>query len=206
MSKNNTTGKAKGLGEICEDLKRKAKRDHSIPPIMKIIANMNKQDRVSFLETIQPKGKTFVIGTIFQHRNKDLVPVYMGNNFKNWLWNLSQYRIVSVNAFGKNILKEYLLPRNMNDTVIQSTNSSTPMKEDQMWAMLFLLITFPKLGKKIFKCELRDKVYVFHVRLALGTVVAMHLVWGGDEWNMDVHDFDGVSWRMGYVFLFPATA
>lgn len=151
--------------------------------------------------------KTFVVGEVFQHRNEKLIPQYLGDNFKSWLWTPAQKKVVSINAFGKNILKQYVLPENMNDTAIQNKNASTPMTEDQFWAMLYLLIINPKLGKKILKYVLRkDKVYVFHVKLTDGTVVAVRVYWIDDEWDLSARGFGHLNlWCEGGVFLFPAT-
>ena len=162
-----------------------------------------------FIEKVLGKKsgeQIFVVGKVFQHRTEGLVPQYFGNNFKSWLWESARMRTVSINAFGKNNLKEYVLPKNMNDTAIQNANSSVPMEEDQFWAMLYLFIINPKLGKKILKYELRkDKVYIFHVKLASGKVVAVYVFWHDDEWYVHANDFDyGDWWREGCVLLFPA--
>jgi len=151
--------------------------------------------------------KTFVVGEVFQHKNSSLIPQYFGGNFKDWLWNSAQEKVVSINAFGKNILKEYVLPKNMNDIKIQEANKSTPMDEDQFWAMLYLLIYNPRLGEKILKYKLRkDKVYIFHVKLASGKVVPVRVYWNNVGWNLCAEAFDyGACWFDGDVFLFPAT-
>jgi len=147
----------------------------------------------------------FVVGEVFQHRNSNLTPMCFGYNFKSKLWEPAQTRTVSVGAFGKNILKDYVLPKKQTNTEIQNATNSTPMQEDQFWVMLYLLIIDPKLGKKILKYELRrDKYYVFHVRLTSGEVIAVHLYWNDDEWNLNAYDFD-VRWNLVNVFLFPAT-
>jgi len=177
---------------------------------LEALLKANYLQKEEFIEKVLRKKsgeKTFVVGEVFQHKNKNLTPQYFGDNFKSWLWVSAQTRTVSISAFGKNNLKEYVLPKNMNDTAIQNANNSTPMKEDQFWAMLYLLIIDPKLGKKILKYELRkDKIYIFHVKLSSGIVVAVRVRWGGDEWGLDADDFDyGYPWCEGYVFLSPAT-
>lgn len=167
------------------------------------------QQKADFIEKVLGKKsgeETFVIGKVFQHRNSSLVPQYFGDNFKNWLWLPAQEKTVPVNAFGKNVLKDYVLPKNMNDTAIQNANNSIPIGEDAFWAMLYLLIVNPKLGKKILKYELRkDKVYIFHVQLA-DRVVAVLVDWRDDEWVLSADVFDYVDpWDAGRVFLSPAT-
>jgi hypothetical protein len=169
------------------------------------------QQKESLIEAVlgkKSRQKSFKVGEVFQHRNKKLIPQYFGDNFRNWVWTPAQGKTVSVGAFGKNILKDYVLPKNMNDTAIQNEAGSTPMKEDQFWAMLYLLIIDPKLGKKILKYELRkDKVYIFHVKLASGKVVAVVLRWDDGVWNLFAHGFDIVHpWDEGRVFLYPVTA
>lgn len=169
----------------------------------------NYQQKAEFIEKVLGKKsgeETFIVGQVFQHRNSSLVPQYFGDNFKDWLWLPSQEKTVPVNAFGKNFLKDYVLPKNMNDTAIQNANNSTPMGEDAFWAMLYLLILKPKLGKKILKYELRkDKVYIFHVQLA-GRVVAVDVDWDDGGWDLGANEFDyGRPWVDGDVFLCPAT-
>ena len=169
------------------------------------------QQKSDFIEIVLGKKsgqETFVVGKVFQHRVKGLIPQYHGDNFKSWMLTPAIEKVVSINAFGKNILKEYVLPQNMKDTPIQNATNSTPMEEDAFWAMLYLLIVNPKLGKKILKYELRkDKVYVFHVKLASGKVVAVDVDWNVDEWRLDASDFVSVGpWGEGYVFLYPIAA
>jgi len=96
----------------------------------------------------------------------------------------------------------------MNDTAIQKASSSTPMGENQFWAMLYLFIIESKLGKKILKYELqKDKVYIFHVKLTSGKVVAVSVYWIGDEWYFDANEFVYYDlWNEGNVFLYPASA
>jgi hypothetical protein len=149
--------------------------------------------------------KTFVVGEVFQHRVQGLIPQYHGDNFKSWLWAMAKERIVSTNEFGKNILKKYVLPANMKDTQIQNAAKSTPMGENQFWVMLYLLIIEPKLGRKILKYALqKDKVYIFHVKLASGKVVAVNVDWNGGEWDLNANDFvREFPWNGGFVFLYP---
>ncbi|MCE9585415.1 hypothetical protein K8Q94_02215 [Candidatus Nomurabacteria bacterium] len=151
--------------------------------------------------------ESFVVGEFFQHRNSKLIPQWFGDNFRNKVWEPAQKRTVSVGAFGKNILKDYVLPKNSTDSEIQNASNSTPMEEDQFWSMLYLLIVEPKLGKKILKYELRrDKYYVFHVALSSGEVIAVWLDWRDCEWNLNAGDFDDDDWCRDGVFLFPATS
>lgn len=178
---------------------------------LEALSKADYQQKEIFIEEVLKRKssvKTFVVGQVFQHRAKGLVPQYFWDNFKNLLWSPAQTKVVSINAFGKNNLKEYVLPKNMDDTTIQNNASFTPMKEDQFWAMMYLLIVKPKLGKKILKYVLRkDKAYIFHVKLASGKVVAVGVYWDGGEWSFDAVDFDCVGlWNRGSVFLFPVAA
>ena len=156
------------------------KNDEQFFDGLEALLKANYQQKAEFIEKVLGKKsgeETFVVGEVFQHRNSNLVPQYFGDNFKDWLWLPAKERKISINAFGKNILKEYVLPKNMNDTSIQNANNSLPMEEDQFWAILYLLIINPKLGKKIIKYELRkDKFYIFHVKLASGRVVAVRVL------------------------------
>lgn len=189
------------------------KNDEQFFDCFEAFLKANPQQKKEFIEKVLvriPKlqrGKTFVVGEVFQHRNENLVPQFFGDNFKNWLWTPAQTKLVIIDAFGKNNLKEYVLPKNMNDTAIQNANNSAPMSEHQFWAMLFLLIINSKLGKKILKYELqKHKVYIFHVKLTSGIFIDVSVYWGRGEWSFDASYFDsGGSLERGYVFLFPAT-
>jgi len=172
----------------------------------------NYQQKEIFIEEVLKRKssvKTFVIGEVFRHRGGEgYIPQYFGDNFKNKLWIPAKDKVVSINAFGKNNLKEYVLPKNMNDNTIQSNADSTPMAEDQFWVMLYLLIINPKLGKKILKYELRkDKFYVFHVKLTSGEVVAVSVRWHDGKWRVLAHGFGLVlPWLVDDVFLYPVSA
>jgi len=172
----------------------------------------NYQQKETFIEEVLKRKSSmgnFIVGKVFRHTAEGFITQYFGDNFKNWLWRPSQAKTVSINAFGLNYLKEYVLPKNMNDTAIQNAVSLTPlMEEDQFWAVLYLLIINPKLGKKILKYELRkDKVYVFHVKLASGKVVAVSVGWSDDGWSLCASNLDSDDWWYGVnVFLFPASA
>jgi len=171
----------------------------------------NYQQKEVFIEEVlkrKSSALSFVVGQVFQHRAKGLVPQYHGDNFKNWLWTPARARVISIGAFGKNNLKEYVLPKNMNDTTIKINVNSSSTEEDQFWAMLYLLIVKPKLGKKFLKYVLRkDKIYIFHVKLASGMVVAVDVRWFDGEWDVRTNDFDcGNPWNEGIVFLYPVSA
>ncbi|MCX6752787.1 MAG: hypothetical protein NTW62_00355 [Candidatus Nomurabacteria bacterium] len=175
---------------------------------MEALLKADYSQKAKLIEEVLGKksGESFVVGQVFQHRNKDLVPQYFGDNFKNWMWAPAQSRTIVVDVFRGVTPKEYILPKNMNDTAIQNANTSVPMEEDTFWAMHYLLIINPKLGKKILKYELRkDKWYIFHVKLASGKVVAVHVRWGVDEWGCIADDFDNNTWNEGNVFLSLAT-
>lgn len=165
--------------------------------------------KAKFIEEVLGKksGESFVVGQVFQHRNKDLVPQYHGDNFKNWLWAPAQSKTIAVDVFRGRAIEEYVLPKSMNDTAIQNVNASVPMEEDTFWAMLYLFIINPKLGKKILKCELRkDKWYICHVKLASGKVVAVSVCWDGDEWGCGASEFGcDYPWSGGDVFFSLAT-
>lgn len=151
--------------------------------------------------------KSFVVGEVFQHRNPNLALQHHGDNFKSLLAVPAKDRVLSIDVFGKNNLKKYVLPKNMDDIAIQNATTSTPILEDQFWVMLYLLIIDPKLGKKILKYELRkDKVYIFHVRIAPNKVVAVvvDLVCADGGWRLNACAFGTVDWwYQEYVFLYP---
>lgn len=185
------------------------KKDEQFFDAMEALLKADYSQKAKFIKDVLGKksGESFVVGKVFQHRNKDLVPQYHGDNFKSWIWAPAQSKTVAVDVFGGRALREYGLPKNMNDTAIQNANTSVPMEEDTFLAMLYLLTINPKLGKKILKYELRkDKVYIFHVKLASGKVVAVDVLWLGAGWGFDANDFGyGNPWNEGNVFLSLAT-
>jgi hypothetical protein len=187
------------------------KNDEQFFDCFEAFLKANPQQKKEFIEKVLVKGtikEIFVVGEVFQHRNENLIPQYFGDNFRNWLWASAQTKLVIIDAFGKKnskeYLKEYVLDKDMNNFAIQSTNKSTPMSEHKFWAMLFLLIINPKLGKKILKYELqKGKVYIFHIKLASGRVVAVDMNWNSGEWLFGAyflgHEY---PWKKSNIFLF----
>lgn len=165
-----------------------------------------KNEMIEKVLGIKSEALTFKVCEVFGHRVKGLVPQYFWPNFKSWLWESSQQMVVSIDAVGKSVVEDYVLPKNMNDTDIQNANSSTPLSIDAFWAMMYLLVVNPKLGKKILKYSFKkDKVYICHVQLA-DRVVAVNVHWRGDEWFFGAFDFDDIFlWFEGFVFLHLAT-
>jgi len=178
---------------------------------MEALLKANYQQKEEFIEKVlgkKSRQQSFIVGQVFQHRNKSLVPQYYGDNFKNWLWTPAQAKLVSINAFGNSTPKEYVLPKYMNDTSIQDATNSTPMEEDAFWALAYLLFINPKLGKKILKYELRKyKYYIFHIKFNSGKVVTVFVRWNIGQWFFIADDFVvGRAWCESYVFLYPATS
>jgi len=172
----------------------------------------NYQQKETFIEEVLERKSlaiSFVVGKAFGPNSVEgLIPRSLESNFKIWLWKPAQTKMVSVNALGKNYLKEYVLPGNINDTMIQRNTNSIPMEEDQFWAMLYLFMVNPKLGKKILKYELRkDKEYIFHVKLASGKVVTVNVDFQDKNWNLKAYVFGDKYWyfRDHYVFFFLST-
>ncbi len=148
--------------------------------------------------------ETFAVGEVFQHRNKSLIPQYLGDNFKSLMWAPAQGKTLTVPS-SMNSPKEYVLPKNMNDMAIQKANGSAFVDEDTFWVILYCLIIKPELGKELLNYELRkDKVYIIHVRVG-DRVVAFGVRWGDDEWCLGAYSFDGAGWNEGSVFLSFAT-
>jgi hypothetical protein len=152
-------------------------------------------------------GDNFIVGDVFRHRGGEgYIHMYLGDNAQNGLFKPAKDRIIAINPIiGK--LCEYVLPENMNDTVIQKNAKSSPMSEDQFLLILYLLLIKPDLGKKILNYVLdKNKIYIFHVKLNSGTVVAVDVRWRGGEWYVRADDFDyDFPWGAGRVFLSLAT-
>lgn len=149
--------------------------------------------------------KHFIVGEVFNYRNKESIPLYFGYDFKNSILESALLKVVEVNSFGKNILKDHPLPKGMHDKVIQDTQNSTPMEEDQFWLTLYLLIIKPELGKKVLDYELqKDKVYILHLKLFSGFAFAIIINYSNNKWNINSHVFNfGMPWSEGVIFLYP---
>jgi hypothetical protein len=128
------------------------------------------------------KEESFIVGEIFQHRNKNLMPIFFGENAINFLLVPAKTRVIFIRDFLKNKLKYYVLPKDMNANEIKNVIISNPMEENNFWIILFF-VKNPEIGKKFLKYEIRkDKVYIFHIKLASGNIVILSLSWGDYEW------------------------
>lgn len=169
----------------------------------------------SFLNMSQTKRKkifglselvSFRIGDVFGHRVYGLVPQRHGDNFTNLFFVPSKNKTITI-PFSMSKLTDYVLPRNMTDTEIQNTIKSTPMDEDMFWAVLYLLIIKPELGKELLGYELTKlSYYIFHVKMTDGTVRVVIVGWRGDEWHFIANAFSNSKrWDTGDVFVRFAT-
>ncbi|MEK7572326.1 MAG: hypothetical protein AAB493_00505 [Patescibacteria group bacterium] len=170
----------------------------------------NYQQKETFIKEVlkrESSTESFIVGKVFQEKVGESIPKNFGDNFKNWLWTPSQAKTVSINAFGFPFLKQYILPKAMNDTAILNAVSSLPMELNQFWAVLYLLIISPKFGKKILKYKLwKYKVYIFHVELA-SRIVAVSVGWDEAGWALGASNLDSYDWWEEInVFLFFASA
>lgn len=92
-------------------------------------------------------------------------------------------------------LKEYILPKYMNDTSIKTTTNSTPIDVKY----------FASILHNHLKTANKNKYYIFHIKTPK-KIVAVRVDWFADVWFVYAFDFDyGVLWDEGFVFLFPAT-
>lgn len=153
-------------------------------------------------------AQAFTVGKVFRHRDSSCVPQYHGDSFKTWMVQPSAGKKVALDFAQCASMKEYVLPKNMQDTSIQDAAKSVPMDEQQFWLALYALIIEPKLGKQYFHYELsKSKYYIFHVKLDSGEIVAVDVYWDGDEWYCLANRFDDdFAWGRGSVFLDLATA
>ncbi|MFA6524504.1 MAG: hypothetical protein WC264_01520 [Candidatus Paceibacterota bacterium] len=152
------------------------------------------------------EGETFVVGDVFQNRKENPTLMFFGDNFYNLVLIPSKTKIIPISSFNKNKLKEYCLSENMNDVAIQNANSSTFFKEDQFWAILYLLIINPILGSEVLGYGLqKNEKYIFHVELSnFKAAVSIHYV--NDQCCFNVFDFNMIThWYVGHYFLFLST-
>gem|GEM_PF-5814156 len=97
----------------------------------------------------------------------------------------------------------------MNDTTIQKNTNSKPMSLEEYWLIRYLLIVNPELGKQLLGYELKQDgtVYIMHVTMTDGSVVAVYLFWYDARWRSGADRFDdGNDWGEGSVFLSSVTA
>ena len=153
--------------------------------------------------------ESFIVGEVFQHRNADCVPQYFGDQFSSWLWVPEKHKEIIIDTDAVRKLKEYRLPKNMNDTNIQKNANSKPMSMDEYWLVRYLLIVSPELGKQLLEYELKQDgtVYIMHVQKPDGSVVTVGLDWSDAGWDSRAGRFDGDrDWNGGGIFLSSDTA
>ncbi len=158
----------------------------------------------------KPDLGTFIVGQVFQQRGEGLVQQRYQPNFKNLIWEHAQGRTVEINAFGK-YLKEYIPEDNLTDTRIEHKTNSDCMSEDAFWALMYVLIIKPEMGKEMFKYELnKSSNYFFLVRMGSKSTFYkafhVHLRWSArdSEWVFDASSFNSsaqITW--GHVYLYP---
>jgi len=151
---------------------------------------------------------SFIVGDIFCHRaEKGDHRLYLSDNTQNWLIKPNLKKVISIRTdLGK--LSEYFLPKNMNDSSIQSNTGNPGLMElETFFCVMYLLIFQPELGKRALRFSLqKDKWYIFHV-MVNGKKVAFSVRWDVGEWFFSAGGFDhGDDWREGYVFVSLAIA
>lgn len=158
-------------------------------------------------DTAETPADSFIVGVVFQHRNSACIPQWFSDNFRDMVWKPSKERTIKIDRTSRKV-NEYRLPKNMNDSTIQKNAKSTPMSIEEYWLVRYLFIINPELGKQVLEYELsKSNYYIMHVRLDDGSVVAVGLRWGGDEWDSDAGRFDDDGdWVEGRIFLSFATA
>lgn len=128
------------------------------------------------------KEESFIVGEIFQHRNKNLMPIYFGDDVLKSLLEPAKTKEIIINDFPKNDLKYYVLPKDMNDDEIKNVIILNPLQENNFWIILFF-IKNPEIGKKFIKHEIgKDKFYILSIKLASGKISTVIVRWGDYEW------------------------
>jgi hypothetical protein len=153
--------------------------------------------------------ESFIVGEVFQHRNANCVPQYFSDQFNVWLWVPQKHKEIIIDTEAVRKLNEYRLPENMYDTTIEKNANSKPMSMEEYWMTRYLLIVNPELGKQLLGYQLKQDgtVYIMHVTMADGSVVAVLLRCNDAEWYSDADRFDdGGDWSEGSIFLSSATA
>lgn len=147
--------------------------------------------------------KSFTVGNVFRHQDENCVLQYHYDNFINWLIKPVSGRVIPISK-AKGKISEYVLIQDMDDLAIHKATKSTHMEIDQFFAILYLLIIEPELGREHLDYELRkDEGYILHVRLKPGKVVAVYVNWDDDEWDLDARELDcDGRWLEHSVFLF----
>lgn len=114
-----------------------------------------------------------------------------------YLWSAFKDRVLPhlKNGMSSALLSEYVLPKDMQDSEIQKQTKSNPIPVE----------IFASVLQNFCKTADKSKCYIFHVQTPK-EVVAVRVLWSGDEWDLDALDFDDDNpWFLGDVFLFSAT-
>lgn len=149
----------------------------------------------------------FIIGEVFKHRDDSCVQQYHVDDFMNNLFDQSLLKTIIV-PHCIDVLKEFVLKREMNSEKIQTETFSIPMEENMFWIVLFCLIIKPKLGKELLGYALRkdETNYILHFKKNDDTVWTFGVRWNGDEWELNSGVFTSVSVCFrDYVFLYFTT-
>jgi len=151
----------------------------------------------------------FTVSDKFQHRAKSKVgiPLWMSENFTNWILNPMKSKKVSLAKQTK--LKKFRLTENMHDTVIQKESGNpSPIPVAQFLPLLWGMLSLQKNGEAKENGLLNNGyANIFHVELEDGRVVAVSVRWYDVEWFLrsDELVYDD-PWRAGCVFWTLATA
>ncbi len=151
----------------------------------------------------------FVVEQIFRHRaEKGDRRLYFGDQFKAWCVAPYLKHTVAIRT-DLGAVSEFRLPRNMNDSTIQSEAGNPGFMDiDTFFLLWFMLIFNPELGKQVLGYEIRkEKWYLCHVELPGSVRVAVRVFWDDGGWRFGADAFDdGGDWRGGYILLSFATA
>ncbi len=150
---------------------------------------------------------SFKVSEVFGDRNPNLVPQYFGDRYRNEIFIPNQNKVLTIPKTMSKLV-DYKLPKNINDTAIQTETKSIPMDEDSFLIVLYLLIIKPEIGKELLGYTFKQygTRYLFHVKMVDGTVRTVDVAWNVGVWRCGGNLFDvRGGWSAGLVFLHFAT-
>ncbi|MEI7810015.1 MAG: hypothetical protein WCI41_00440 [bacterium] len=112
---------------------------------------------------------TFKVGEVFFNNAKGIMKLDLSEYFENVILKPAKERTISLDIVNRFSLIEYILPKDMCNTKILENTYSVPPSDDEFWAILYLLIFEPYLGKEILNYSIqKNKKYVLHRTLPNG--------------------------------------
>ncbi len=110
----------------------------------------------------------FVVGEAFKHaeENEEGIKTWIIDDFEKFIWKPSEKLHVKTDLLiFLSKIKKYILPKEQDDSVTIKITSALEINQNDFWIFAYLLTIKPKLGTKVFDFDVRDKTYMFFLKL-----------------------------------------